>query len=233
MPYRVNGIGTGYCGKTNLNRQAGICEKCGKHVVLSSYDTTLFFTVFFLPVMPLSKKHIIDYCPACTNHRVLPLKKWIKLHEESIEKSIEKYNADQSSQNALDLIGTLTCFSEKELFDKAASTIQQDHASSAEVIEALGGGYMYFDQPQDALAVLMEGMKVTQDSRFYKSIADAYMELDQPDQAAPYVRKVIEQNPEYREGMLYRLALCYQQIGAHDRALDVLNPVEIENITDK
>jgi hypothetical protein len=69
MPALYNGIGTWYHGKSNVFRDYGQCDSCGREVILSSYDTTLYFVVIFVPLIPLGKKRVIWQCPVCKKHR--------------------------------------------------------------------------------------------------------------------------------------------------------------------
>ena len=56
MPSTVNGIGTWYYGKDNLVTRNDRCEFCGNYGELKSYDTTLYFVVVFIPLIPLGRK---------------------------------------------------------------------------------------------------------------------------------------------------------------------------------
>src|SRR4051812_16732236 len=58
MPFIINGIGTWYYGKRHIHTYDGTCQFCGQVGPLASYDTTLFFVVVFLPVIPLGRKRI-------------------------------------------------------------------------------------------------------------------------------------------------------------------------------
>ncbi len=53
MPGSVNGIGTTYYGKKELRTRTGACERCHKEADLRSYQTRLWFIIFFIPVIPL------------------------------------------------------------------------------------------------------------------------------------------------------------------------------------
>src|SRR6185503_4471094 len=66
MPTTYNGIGLHYYGKKNVQKRSAPCPHCGNAVELISYDTRLWFVVVFIPVIPLKRKRIVDYCPACT-----------------------------------------------------------------------------------------------------------------------------------------------------------------------
>ena len=76
MPSTYNGIGTHYYGKTNIQKRPGPCPHCHRAVELTSYDTRLWFVVVFIPIIPIRRKRIIDYCPACTRHFAADLEKW-------------------------------------------------------------------------------------------------------------------------------------------------------------
>jgi len=56
MPVTYNGIGTHYYGKKNLEKRPGPCPHCNRAVELTSYDTRLWFVIFFIPVFPLGRK---------------------------------------------------------------------------------------------------------------------------------------------------------------------------------
>ncbi|MBN1900592.1 hypothetical protein JW926_04615 [Candidatus Sumerlaeota bacterium] len=56
MPYRINGIGTWRYGKRNIHQYQGKCSHCMREGLLSSYDATLYFTFFFIPLIPLGRK---------------------------------------------------------------------------------------------------------------------------------------------------------------------------------
>src|SRR5215211_384795 len=93
MPHTINGIGTWYWGKSNLLVQDSTCKLCGSFARLTSYDTTLYFVVFFLPVIPLGRKRIIQKCPLCQRHRVVPLHKWEANKTEAIVETINEWRA--------------------------------------------------------------------------------------------------------------------------------------------
>lgn len=76
MPHMVNGIGTWYWGKDHLHVEKGTCPSCSGFTELKSYDTTLYFVVFFLPIIPLGKKRVLFDCSSCRKHRVMPLSEW-------------------------------------------------------------------------------------------------------------------------------------------------------------
>ena len=90
MPTTYNGIGTHYYGKQHLETHPGVCEHCGRAANLTSYDTRLWFVVLLIPVIPLQRKRVLDYCPHCTRHRVLGLAEWEKLKATRLAEALEE-----------------------------------------------------------------------------------------------------------------------------------------------
>jgi tetratricopeptide (TPR) repeat protein len=51
MPSTINGIGTRYYGKKNLEKSRGVCEGCHQAGELETYETRLWFVVIFVPII--------------------------------------------------------------------------------------------------------------------------------------------------------------------------------------
>src|SRR6185369_12137182 len=82
MPYRINGIGTGYYGRKNASARNGRCEFCKRETTLTSYDTREWFSVVFIPLIPLTPYRILESCGSCRRHRRLPLAEFQKQLDE-------------------------------------------------------------------------------------------------------------------------------------------------------
>ena len=54
MPTVHDGIGTWYYGKRRIHRYKSTCSFCQRVGELESYDTTLYFVIFMIPLIPLS-----------------------------------------------------------------------------------------------------------------------------------------------------------------------------------
>src|SRR6185295_12640362 len=76
MPSVVNGIGTWYYGKRNVQKYEGVCRACGQAGTLSTHDTILWFVFLMIPLIPLGRKRIIEQCKKCQRHGVMPMKRW-------------------------------------------------------------------------------------------------------------------------------------------------------------
>jgi zinc-ribbon family len=111
MPTRVNGIGTGYYGKSNLQAFDGVCEHCHRTTKLQNYETRLWFSVFFIPVIPLARKQILNQCPICTWHRAVPFAEWQRVRDSAVGDSAAKWDENRDDPDAaLEMHSTLVAF---------------------------------------------------------------------------------------------------------------------------
>ena len=110
MPSTINGIGTHYYGKKNVQIRPGVCNSCKRQVNLASYDTGLWFVVLFIPIIPLGRKRILDSCPACRRHYVLPLQKWESAKQLENFGRAQKYRANPSPEAAIEAHRQLLTF---------------------------------------------------------------------------------------------------------------------------
>ena len=85
MPTVYDGIGTWYYGKANHYQYVGHCEFCGRETTLHSYDTTKYFVLLFVPLIPLQKIRVIAKCNHCDKHKIASLKKWEAQKSQAIE----------------------------------------------------------------------------------------------------------------------------------------------------
>src|SRR5262245_38955249 len=107
MPQVVNGIGTWYHGKSNFSTRSGPCPYCGNHATLSSYDTRLWFVVFFIPIIPLGKKRIIDECAICRRHTAAPLHKWRAALQLDVSGAFASWREKPAAESASKAFGAL------------------------------------------------------------------------------------------------------------------------------
>ena len=56
MPTTVNGIGTTYFGKKNLEQYQGVCDSCNRSTTLSDYETGHYICIIFIPLIPIGRK---------------------------------------------------------------------------------------------------------------------------------------------------------------------------------
>ena len=151
MPTTINGIGTQYYGRRNPRVYEGVCDSCQRHVTLTDYETGYFFVVIFIPIIPLGKKQIIGECSSCRRHRVMPLREWERVREESLETGLNRLaeNMDDPPK-AIELLHNMTVFNQlDEAMDLAAATLKQHSGDYDTVIDI---GSWYERQGKSALA---------------------------------------------------------------------------------
>lgn len=110
MPTTYNGVGTHYYGKRNVEARRAECRSCGRHEVMASYDTRLWFVVLFIPVIPLGRKRIIDDCPSCRRHYAVDADKWETQKQLGISGAMEAYTANPTPEAAMELHQTMLNF---------------------------------------------------------------------------------------------------------------------------
>jgi Flp pilus assembly protein TadD len=120
MPGTVNGIGTMYYGRENASARHGTCSSCHKVTTLTSYDTREFFTILYVPIIPLTKYRILDQCASCRRHHRLTLKDFqdrlaaaVNPQREAVRRAPHDPDARQALIGALIDVG-MTTEAEKE-----------------------------------------------------------------------------------------------------------------------
>lgn len=131
MPTTYNGIGTHYYGKKNRSSRTAACRSCRNVGSLESYDTRLWFVVFFIPVIPLGRKRIIDACPACTRHYSADANAFEQARQLQTSGSMDRYRREPSPALAAEAHAHLLAFHEHEQAAEFRRTILDrfpDHA---------------------------------------------------------------------------------------------------------
>lgn len=222
MPYVVNGIGTWYYGQRRVHRAAGTCESCSAFGELTSYDTTLYGVVFFVPLLPLGAKRILNECPACRRHRSLPLREWERIKESDSREVIEDLGRNPGDAAAVVRAIDLACaFQDEELFNHVVAAVAGHRTDDAVIQARLGDGYNYFARRREAEAAFRASLAVRDDPEVRCTLAVTLLKQHRPDEAAQFLTDA-ESRPD-GIGLLGLLAVGYQAAGRHDDALAVLD----------
>jgi tetratricopeptide (TPR) repeat protein len=110
-----------------LERFKGQCEFCKRIVELQNYETTLCACVIFIPVIPLGRKQILNYCPNCRRHRVASMAKWREVKNSTIDSGLAKLAESPDDPTAVcRLLGTYMGFRQfTEMTDLAGAAQRQ------------------------------------------------------------------------------------------------------------
>lgn len=181
MPYVINGVGTWYYGERNVHRLRNVCSQCSAVGDLESYDTTLYFVVVFVPLIPLGRKRIMERCPSCKAHRVMPLHAWEKAKAEGLTGALDRLQADPGDRDAiLRALGTAATFQNEELLAAAADAIAVHRPTDAEVLSTLGDVNGYFARHDIAAAAYIDSLKVEDNPRVSEQLGLTLLRLGNP-----------------------------------------------------
>ena len=163
MPSTVNGIGTHYYGKKNVQKRAATCPHCGGQVELASYDTRLWAVIFFIPIFPLGRKRIIDYCPACTRHYVVEADKWETSKQLEVSGAEEKFRTSQLPEDAMALHQQLMNFHQLDQAAEFRKTMREKFADNAKVHVYLGASLEHFGKLDESAEMFQRALDLRPD----------------------------------------------------------------------
>ncbi len=226
MPTTINGCGTTYYGKRDLETIVDTCSSCGKTSALETYETRLYFVLFLIPVVPLGRKKIIDHCHMCSKHIAMPLKDWQTASHRTSE-AMELYRQNRgNTELAEDVLVTSMSIRDQKSFITFAGELEEDFTDNAKILTMIATGYDLFGQLENTTRLLQLALNVSDDDDTRELLADCYLRQDQPEQAEPLLQHVIQERIPDRIDLLIHLAGAWQTRGDHERALNVFRECE-------
>jgi tetratricopeptide (TPR) repeat protein len=224
MPQVVNGIGTWYYGKRRIHRLRATCGFCKRVADLESFDTTLYFVVLMIPLIPLSRKRVLQKCPHCTRHQIVSLAKWEKTKSEDIDRMLAKLREDPDDPVTVRAALALAqAYQDQELFDKLAPALAEERVEDPDIQTQLGRTYAYFGRWSEAERSYRLVLRVKDDAAARAQLGFALLKQLRPDDAAPFLESIIKDKNQESAGMIYLLIEAYQALGRHEEALEWIN----------
>jgi len=224
MPSTINGIGTHYYGKKNVHTRAAACPHCGRGVELKSYDTRLWFVVFFIPIIPLGRKRIVDYCPACTRHFAVDAAKWETSKQLDVSGALDKYRAAKTPEAAIETHQALLNYHEFEQAAAFAQSMRESYPTNATIFAYLGAAQAHFGKDEEAAKDFARALELRPDLPEARvGVAAAKMRAGEVDEA----RKLLDFLEQPGAAQLYSLApledlaYAFQRANRHTEALDL------------
>lgn len=220
MPTRINGIGTAYYGRTNVSARNGRCEFCNRDATLTSYDTREWFSVFFIPLIPMTKYRIMELCSSCRRHRRLEQQQFQQQLDEQVAPFRAAIQANPSDALAHEkLILALSGFrmlNEAEAAGRAAvAALPQNsilNRVTGDLLWMKGdlGGAAAFLRRATNLDPADRAARTSLGSVLYyeRNFAEAARQLEEARRLAPDDR-----------GVMYTLGECYVQLQRWPEAL--------------
>jgi tetratricopeptide (TPR) repeat protein len=224
MPTTVNGIGTHYYGKKDRAARSALCNSCGRVGTLESYNTRLWFVIFFIPILPLGRKRIIDACPFCRRHYAADADKYEQARQLQISGSQERFRREGTPESALEAHAQLLGFHEHTQAAELRNEILRRFPTDAPLRAALAN-HMRQTSSFDEMARLNEealkldpelseariGVAVWKSAQGFLDEARGLLDfLEEPGAGQHY-----DLRP------LYTLAQNYQKAGRHHETLEL------------
>jgi tetratricopeptide (TPR) repeat protein len=212
-----------YYGKRNPRTHEGVCESCKKRVQLVDYETTLFFVVIYIPLIPLGRKQLLNACPACQVHRALPARKWQKIKQTSLEESTAQLAQEMDNPEAgLKHLYALSGFGELDEAKDLAEAMENQHAKDAEILFALGAWHEHCKHKADAdrcfqAAYLLEPQNPT----LIRAQGLTLMEQGQLDEARGLLNVLKPPHPSFDPIVFSTLGKAFQDRQRHAEALEL------------
>src|SRR5437660_5436421 len=150
MPTTYNGIGTHYYGKRNVQTRPATCPHCQRTVNLISYDTRLWFVVFFIPVIPIGRKRIIDRCTACSRHYVMDADKWETAKQLETSGALEKFRSNPTPEAAIEAHRQFLNFQQIAEAAELQKTMSEKFADNARVQAYLAAALTHLGKLSEA-----------------------------------------------------------------------------------
>mgnify|MGYP000867444687 CR=1 FL=1 len=226
MPHVINGVGTWYHGKRNQVVRRGVCDSCGRVADLRSYDTTLFFVVLFVPLIPLARKHIIDQCSSCSRHRVMKLTEWETMRSERIAQALKNCNDSPRDEGlAIQALVTASSFDSSEAMDALERFIATNHIGNAKVQAVLGHALEHMNRHERATDALLRAHECAPTDETAEALAVQMFKHAEPRDALPLIDHVFVQGKTESRGIAYLGVEALQARGQHEDALRVLGRI--------
>ena len=223
MPQTINGIGTSYYGKKNLETDIGTCESCGHQGELHSYETGYYFVFLYIPIIPLGRKQIFDFCPRCSRHRVMPVEEWKVLKQQVIDESTAKLAENMDDpEAAVSHLQTLTAFHQVEEARELTGAIEGTHGGDVDVQLFLGSWHDIYGNSQDADRCFERAFQLDpKHPGCIRAHGVGLIEKGQIDEAKTVLQPLEPPSPDYDPAVFFMLASGYQEKKDHAGAMEV------------
>jgi len=161
------------------------CRSCGRPGYLRSYTSSKFFTLYFIPVIPLGREKIVQECPHCKQAFGMSVRKWRGLTRDTLPKAVAAYEAAPGdAEAAKHLLGVCIGTQDRATVQRLGPQIRATFARDAGVLGMLAGTYSYLCLDREADAVYLDAIALDPDGSVAAE-ANAHLELQKLPRPTP------------------------------------------------
>lgn len=236
MPSTLNGFGTTYSKRLNVQEAAGVCGSCGQEARLASFDTSLALAILFIPTIRFGKKRILDMCPLCQVHKVAPHAEWrggVDAVVEKARRTLER--SDAEPREAVAALAAVIDIGDLPAFNDVRAVVEERFPKDPFVLRQLGRGFAAFDMPDKAIAALERALEhveagVMDDERaltatLHDDLAFVLTLMLEPARALRHVDAKLRDRNAEAIGLLTLIADAFMMTAEHTKAVDLLERI--------
>ncbi|MEO0588253.1 MAG: tetratricopeptide repeat protein, partial [Planctomycetota bacterium] len=221
--------GWGSFNRRNHTAIRATCEHCGKLGMLKSHDVTRYFSLYFIPLIPLGTKRIIHECPACKMAREMPITEWTRLQRDELFPAIEAIERSATNRDtAIQAIGAAVTLGSPDEIERIIDPLLEHHIADAEVMARLGAACSALCLDEESRAAFDASLQQKPDPQVRTAYAVELMHQRRPDLAEAQITAANAESPDTTGGLLVLLARAYAEAGDTDAAERVLEQLNAE-----
>ena len=218
-------VGVDHFGRHNEEVYTGTCQCCNRLVKLAAYETRAWFVFILIPLIPLSRRQIIHLCPACGAHARLPADRWDAAKQLTTSGAMARFRADPNPDTAIEMHQQLLSYIDFRQAEAFRASLVQRFPASARIQVHLGGVMAGLGREADSAGYYRRALELRPDLPEARvGVAEHHLRENRPDEARALLGFMEERGGRhlYPLDPLARLIVCYQQLGRHDVALEIL-----------
>lgn len=180
-------------GWGNFNRRdhsvvRGPCPSCGRSGHQRSYTSSRFFTLYFIPIIPIGKQRVLRDCPHCKQALGMSFGKWSKLKRTEIPALVASYRENPTNAEAAkNLLGTIFAVQDRTTLREVGPQIRSAFSKDADVLTHLAGTYSHLCLDKEADETYLAAVALSEDESISKE-ADLHLQLQQEPRPQPHNR---------------------------------------------
>lgn len=215
-------------GTHNLTHTRAVCDHCGRLGYQRTYDASRWFNLYWIPLIPLGRKHVIGECPHCHLARQMSARQWRKFRETELKPALEaQARVPKDPDAAQKALATTVAIADPEAFVESALLVEQHLSHDPEVLTQMGRAYAYFRMDEEALGAFIAANKAHPTAASHAAVAIQLMEMGRVDEAASHVEQAATLGEPNQVAPLYLvLAEAHQALGDHAAALAALDALQ-------